>query len=441
MSQNQRRRGRAGVPGSVHGRGSTPELDVTTDALAGLRQAVATLDPGAFARCFSPTGWVRVPRPEGDVVLHGPEEIQQLGDQLRRSLVDLTWTPSQRFVAAGQVVEEAVARARMVPEGRFGVPSDTADDTADIRVPMRVVVALNPLGGIGSLTLWVDWAALHDPHGVDSARGAASALVAQARARDARGLQVIVSEPGSAPQPSPISPIPPPRGPARPPAAALWWKQHRATLAGSVMALAAAAVIGWVAVNALRPLMDGTTTAIVTAPEPTTNTKGASAAPQPVPSAKTKGKAATSKGPEILVEKPEGKPTAQKGEQFVLPSDVLFKTGSFDVTPEWQQELRKIAQQIQKQQRTGRVEINGYTDSTGTDTDNLKLSHKRASAVASALQRELAQLSGIDVELAPQAFGESDPIRSNSSATGRTMNRRVTIILPFRTQGSAPPSP
>lgn len=436
MSQNQRRRGRSGDPGSANGRGSTPELDADTDALAGLRQAVANLDPAAFARCFSHTGWIRVPRPEGDVILHGPDEIQQLGEELRRSLVDLTWTPSQRFVSAGQVVEEAVARARMVPEGRFGVPSDTADDTAEIRVPMRVVVALNPLGGIGSLTLWVDWAALHDPHGVDSARGAASALVAQARARDARGLQVIVSEPGSAPQPPPIAPIPNPRGqaPARPPAAALWWKQHRATLAGSVMALAAAAVIGWVAVNALRPLMDGTTTATVTAPEPTANTKGAAVDPQPSPSAKATGKNAASKPPKIVPEKPKSKPTVQAGDQYVLQSDFLFETASYDVTPEAQATLHLLARQIQQENRTGRVEINGYTDSTGSDATNLKLSRKRANSVASALQSELAQLSGIDVQLAPQAFGESDPVATNGTDAGREKNRRVTVVLPFRTQ-------
>jgi outer membrane protein OmpA-like peptidoglycan-associated protein len=61
--------------------------------------------------------------------------------------------------------------------------------------------------------------------------------------------------------------------------------------------------------------------------------------------------------------------------------------------------------------------------------------------VAGALQGELAQLNGIDVELAPQAFGESDPIATNGSEAGRKQNRRVTIVLPFRTQSSPTPSP
>src|SRR4051812_27324670 len=104
MSQNQRRRSLFGPSRSAGGRESGSVSD--SDALIGLREAVAEMDAGAFARCFCADGWVRVPRPGGDVILHGPVEIQQAGHRLSLLLDYLTWTPSQRFVASGQVVEE-----------------------------------------------------------------------------------------------------------------------------------------------------------------------------------------------------------------------------------------------------------------------------------------------------------------------------------------------
>ena len=448
-SQNQRRRGRSGGSGVAAGRGSDVSAGSDSsgsDALAGLRQAVSDLDPGAFARCFSDTGWVRVPRPEGDVVLRGRGEIEHLGHELGRGLRNLTWTPSQRFVAAGQVVEEAVARAQTTGDPTPGDPalgdSTTSDPAlgdpaleAEIRVPMRVVAALDPSGGIGSLTVWVDWAALHDPLGVDSARGAASALVAQARARDARGLQVIVSEPGAAPVP-PIAVMPVPRAPGsgRPPAVTLWWKQHRATLAGSAMALAAAAVIGWVAVNALRPLLDDETVATGPGSGPAASAsvgvdQGSGGAGGASPEPSTTG--STSTRPQIVPEKLKSKPKVQDGDPVTIKSDVLFKINSFDITATSGQELRLLARKVQSQQRDGNIQINGYTDSVGTLRENLVLSRRRANAVATALQDEFAKLSGVDVSLSPQGFGESDPIDTNNTTAGRRNNRRVTIVLPY----------
>jgi outer membrane protein OmpA-like peptidoglycan-associated protein len=471
-SQNQRW-GRTAGSGVAAGRGSgsSPGQGSSgpgpsgsgppgSDALAGLRQAVADQDPGAFARCFSDTGWVRVPRPEGDVVLRGRGEIERLGHELGQNLRHLTWTPSQRFVAAGQVVEEAVARAwasgnptagdqsaRDRPAGdrpaegarTRGEQTGGERPEGEIRVPMRVVAALDPSGGIGSLTVWVDWAALHDPLGVDSARGAASALVAQARARDARGLQVIVSEPGAAPVP-PIAAVPLPRvpGSGRPPAAVLWWKQHWPTLAGSAMALAAAAVIGWVAVNALRPLMDDVPsatgpglnqTASASADGANRTTGGTTTAPDVGP------EPAASRLPVVNPEKPDQKPFVQRGKAIPLPVDFLFETGSTDLTQAYQARLKEIANDIRVRNITGTIQVNGYTDDVGSRESNLKLSSARAAAVALVLSKELR---GVAVELNPQGFGE--PENADTSDEGRAKNRRVYIVLPAADRPKATPS-
>jgi len=440
ISQNQRRRGRSGGSGVPAGREKASGSSSDTDALAGLRQAVADLDPGAFARHFSEDGWVRVPRPEGDVVLRGPKEIEQLGHELRQLLIDLTWTPSQRFVAAGQVVEEAVAWARTAPgAGLWGPAGDDPDgEPGEIRVPMRVVAALDPAGGIGSLTLWIDWAALHDPLGVDSARGAASALVAQARARDARGLRVIESEPGTAPLPVPVMPVPVPRapGPTRPPAAALWWKQHRATLGGSVMALAAAAVIGWVAVSALRPILDGTS---ASGPTPTAGPSVlAKAGTNPTAPASTTlpGK---NEVPKITKPQRSTVPEVQPGEPVELQSALLFQTNSFKLTDYAQNRLQGIADRIRDEKMTGNIQVNGYTDDRGSEASNKTLSENRAEAVATALAPKLL---GLPVKLSVQGFGETAADYDNRTTAGRKMNRKVVIVLPNPLlSGSASPSP
>lgn len=443
FSQNLRRRGRSGDSGLAAGRESTSGPASGSDALEGLREAVTDLDPVAFARCFSARGWVRVPRPEGDVVLRGPAEIEQLGHELRQQLIDLTWTPSQRFVAAGQVVEEGVARARMAPD-----PDGENTPNADARVPMRVVAALDSAGEIGSLTLWVDWAAIRDPLGVDSAGGAASALVAQARARDSRGLRVIESETGPALLPPP--PIPTrvtdsrAPGPPRPPATVLWWKRHRATLAGSAMALAATVLIGWVAVTALRPIMDDDTSAdaagsaaatagapgALVAPgspraEPSTDdgtgTTGSTAAPND-----TGLSAASDDLPVITKEKPRGKPpTVQAGKTYTLKADLLFETGSTDLTTNARSDLQQMADIIRAEHVTGTIQVNGYTDDVGNSEDNLQLSRDRAQAVAEGLRNEL---SGVPLELLPQGFGE--PKDPDTSTSGRQQNRKVVIVLP-----------
>lgn len=431
MSRNLRRRSRSGS-GVAAGRESTSG----PDALAGLREAVAELDPGAFARCFCAHGWVRVPRPEGDIVLRGPPEIEQLGHELRRQLIDLTWTPSQRFVAAGQVVEEAVARVRKAPgaDAETGVPSGgESAPGGQMRLPMRVVAALDPAGGIGSLTLWVDWAAMRDPLGVASASGAASALVAQARARDSRGLRVIESEPETAlPIPAQAN-DPPAADPPRPPGTLLWWKRHQATFAGSVMAVAAAVVIGWVAVSALRPIMDD---------DPSRNPAGASA---PEAGADPKDGAWSTTAPEgtavstsdlpvITKEEHRGRPpTVQAGKKYTLKADLLFATGSTELTDNARSELQEMADIIRTERVSGSIQVNGYTDDVGTAQDNLQLSRDRSQAVAEGLKNEL---SGVPLELRPQGFGE--PEDPDTSKAGRKQNRKVVIVLPKPSASTAP---
>ncbi|VBB45746.1 OmpA/MotB domain protein [uncultured Paludibacter sp.] len=73
------------------------------------------------------------------------------------------------------------------------------------------------------------------------------------------------------------------------------------------------------------------------------------------------------------------------------------------------------------------LEINGHTDSQGSDEYNQKLSEERAASVKQYLVDK-----GIDAaRLTTQGFGETQPVASNKTSTGRFLNRRVEFKILF----------
>jgi outer membrane protein OmpA-like peptidoglycan-associated protein len=71
------------------------------------------------------------------------------------------------------------------------------------------------------------------------------------------------------------------------------------------------------------------------------------------------------------------------------------------------------------------VEIQGYTDSIGTDAYNLSLSQKRADAVKAYLVGKGLNSSS----LTAKGYGKADPIASNATKEGRAQNRRVAFAV------------
>jgi outer membrane protein OmpA-like peptidoglycan-associated protein len=72
-----------------------------------------------------------------------------------------------------------------------------------------------------------------------------------------------------------------------------------------------------------------------------------------------------------------------------------------------------------------RVRVDGHTDASGKEAYNEQLSLRRAKSVGSVLaaagmKQENIQLRGL---------GSSQPVASNNTATGRTENRRVSIVV------------
>ena len=107
---------------------------------------------------------------------------------------------------------------------------------------------------------------------------------------------------------------------------------------------------------------------------------------------------------------------------FALNDSVVnFASGSAEV-PESMAPFLKSAAADLKQLKAGHVlEIAGYTDNTGDEALNVKLSQQRAEAVREALIKY-----GADPDtLIAKGYGEADPVASNDTAEGRLKNRRI----------------
>lgn len=105
-----------------------------------------------------------------------------------------------------------------------------------------------------------------------------------------------------------------------------------------------------------------------------------------------------------------------------LRGDVTFDTGSAIVRPGLYSEIERIAETLVKYPDTV-IQVEGHTDSTGTESYNMDLSAQRAEAVKNLLVQK-----GVDPSrILSMSLGESKPIASNNSDYGRAQNRRVEI--------------
>jgi outer membrane protein OmpA-like peptidoglycan-associated protein len=104
--------------------------------------------------------------------------------------------------------------------------------------------------------------------------------------------------------------------------------------------------------------------------------------------------------------------------------DVLFDTNRAELKSGGMRNVQKLADFF-KQYPQRRLMIEGFTDSTGSNSRNLELSDKRANAVRLAL---LDMGIGTD-RITSRGYGESYPAAGNDTAAGRQLNRRVEIVV------------
>ena len=103
---------------------------------------------------------------------------------------------------------------------------------------------------------------------------------------------------------------------------------------------------------------------------------------------------------------------------------IYFDTDLAEVKPESEPTLKEIARLLELRSQLS-LFVDGHTDDQGSDDYNLDLSQQRASAVVNALIND----HGIDAaRLEARGLGETVPVDSNETNSGRAMNRRVELV-------------
>lgn len=121
-----------------------------------------------------------------------------------------------------------------------------------------------------------------------------------------------------------------------------------------------------------------------------------------------------------------GVDVVRQGDNIMLdmPSGITFGFNSSDVNAQFYPVLDKVAATLNEYNQTT-INVAGHTDSVGSDSYNQTLSEQRASSVARYLQsRGVA-----NQRLQTYGYGESRPVDSNDTESGRANNRRVEITL------------
>lgn len=121
-----------------------------------------------------------------------------------------------------------------------------------------------------------------------------------------------------------------------------------------------------------------------------------------------------------------GVSVTRQGDNIVLnmPNNVTFDSSSSTLKPAGANTLTGVAMVLKEYPKTA-VNVVGYTDSTGSQDLNMRLSQQRADSVASSLIVQGVEASRVRT----QGMGPANPIASNSTTEGKAQNRRVEITL------------
>ena len=122
-----------------------------------------------------------------------------------------------------------------------------------------------------------------------------------------------------------------------------------------------------------------------------------------------------------------------------LPNDVVrvtmtnqtaFETNSANIKSGFHSTMDKLADVVVRYNKTS-LTVVGHTDDVGTNAYNQKLSEQRAVSVAQYLEGKRVNA----MRLAISGKGETQPVETNATETGRQANRRVEIYVEPVTQG------
>lgn len=102
-----------------------------------------------------------------------------------------------------------------------------------------------------------------------------------------------------------------------------------------------------------------------------------------------------------------------------------FKTNKYALSDDEKAKLMDFINKLKSDDKNVYLEIQGYTDSTGTPDYNMQLGEERAEAVRLFLNENGVALNRMNTI----SYGETSPVASNKTKAGRAQNRRVQIVV------------
>jgi OmpA-OmpF porin, OOP family len=109
---------------------------------------------------------------------------------------------------------------------------------------------------------------------------------------------------------------------------------------------------------------------------------------------------------------------------WIVLDRVHFQSNSAKLDSDAENQAKNISD-IMKAYPHAVAKIGGYTDSTGSDAANLRLSRERAESALSSVEHNGLSTSRASAE----GFGSKDPVASNSTDDGKAQNRRVALLV------------
>lgn len=121
---------------------------------------------------------------------------------------------------------------------------------------------------------------------------------------------------------------------------------------------------------------------------------------------------------------PTAEECAEDVAQVLRQGQIKFEPNSAEIDASANGVMQALADTLKRCPGV-KMEIQGHTDSQGSDAGNLALSQARAEAVLLALQGRQVDVSG----LVARGYGETRPIADNGTEEGREVNRRIEFVL------------
>ena len=121
---------------------------------------------------------------------------------------------------------------------------------------------------------------------------------------------------------------------------------------------------------------------------------------------------------------PDSTYSSEDSQAVYLAENVLFETGSAQITDEFESILA-FSPLLLQEQPEATLWVFGHTDSDGDDAANLELSEQRVEAV----REWIVERGGDDDRIFTSGEGETLPIADNATEEGRALNRRVEFTL------------